>query len=258
MDEWSRFAEKHGVDLPKVIQAIKVRPTHSNMIFPGPGIGGYCLPKDGGLGLWAHRNILKDDEDIFKITPLAIDINDTRGLRAADLAAEALAAMGKDVNGSKVLVAGASYREDVGDTRYSGSEVVARRLAHLGAKVYAHDPYVEHWWEFEKQDSYPYPKHSLARFFDNQDNLKELTVQHDLPSALEKMDAVVFAVRHSPYLDLDPAQVVDWAGGPIAVVDAFAILDDERIKQYLRLGCEVRGLGRGHIARLKDELGPRP
>jgi UDP-N-acetyl-D-mannosaminuronate dehydrogenase len=45
---WSLFAERNGVDLIKVMQAIKVRPTHSNMIFPGPGIGGYCLPKDGG------------------------------------------------------------------------------------------------------------------------------------------------------------------------------------------------------------------
>ncbi|MEE4266355.1 MAG: GDP-mannose dehydrogenase, partial [Desulfobacteraceae bacterium] len=50
LDEWSVFSERNGVDLLKVIEAIKVRPTHSNIIFPGPGIGGYCLPKDGGLG----------------------------------------------------------------------------------------------------------------------------------------------------------------------------------------------------------------
>jgi len=78
LDEWSLFAERNGVDLTKVIQAIKVRPTHSNIIFPGPGIGGYCLPKDGGLGLWAYRHIHGWEDDIFKITPLALDINDTR------------------------------------------------------------------------------------------------------------------------------------------------------------------------------------
>ena len=55
LNEWSLFAERNGVDLIKVIDAIKMRPTHSNMIFPGPGIGGYCLPKDGGLGYWALR-----------------------------------------------------------------------------------------------------------------------------------------------------------------------------------------------------------
>ena len=58
LNEWSLFAERNGVDLIKVIKAIKMRPTHSNMIFPGPGIGGYCLPKDGGLGYWAYKHIL--------------------------------------------------------------------------------------------------------------------------------------------------------------------------------------------------------
>ena len=75
LDEWSLFAERNGVDIIKVIQAIKVRPTHSNMIFPGPGIGGYCLPKDGGLGMWAYKHILGFEDNIFKITPMAIDIN---------------------------------------------------------------------------------------------------------------------------------------------------------------------------------------
>ncbi len=53
LHEWSLFAERNGVDLIKVLDAIRVRPTHSNIIFPGPGIGGYCLPKDGGLGIWS-------------------------------------------------------------------------------------------------------------------------------------------------------------------------------------------------------------
>jgi len=58
LHEWSLYAERNGVDLIKVMKAIKVRPTHSNMIFPGPGIGGYCLPKDGGLGVWAYHTLM--------------------------------------------------------------------------------------------------------------------------------------------------------------------------------------------------------
>jgi UDP-N-acetyl-D-mannosaminuronate dehydrogenase len=220
-------------------------------------VGGYCLPKDGGLGVWGHHHIYKDEEEIFTVTPRSININDTRPLHAADVVAEALSEAGKKVAGSRVLVCGASYREDVGDTRYSGSELVVRKLAHLGAKVFAHDPYVEHWWEFEKQDSYPYPGHSLARFFDNQGPLKKLKVQHDLKQALKGMDAVFFAVRHEPYLKLDPADLVKWAGHPLAVIDGFAILPDDKIRALLALGCPVLGLGRGHIKRLKAELKAR-
>ena len=83
LHEWSLFSERNGVDLTKVIEAIKVRPTHSNIIFPGPGIGGYCLPKDGGLGFWAYQKLMGFEDDIFQITPLAIDINDTRALQPA-------------------------------------------------------------------------------------------------------------------------------------------------------------------------------
>ena len=80
LHEWSLFAERNGVDLVKVVNAIKVRPTHSNIIFPGPGIGGYCLPKDGGLGMWAYKHLMGFQDDIFTITENAININDTRAL----------------------------------------------------------------------------------------------------------------------------------------------------------------------------------
>ena len=254
LDEWSVFAERNGVDLIKVIEAIKVRPTHNNIIFPGPGIGGYCLPKDGGLGVWAYRHIHGFEDDIFKITPLAIDINDTRALRVAQLTRDAMRNMSRPLAAAEILVLGASYREDVGDTRYSGSELVVRRLTEMGAEMRVHDPYVQHWWEFEKQDEYPSPTHSLKRFFRNQDKLVALRIERDLKKALAGADAVIFAVRHQPYLDLDPDEVVETAGGPLAVIDCFGILDDERIKRYFELGCEVKGLGRGHVKRIKDQV----
>lgn len=254
LDEWSLFAEHNGVDLIKVIKAIKVRPTHSNILFPGPGIGGYCLPKDGGLGLWAYRHIHGFEDDIFKITPLAIDINDTRSLHVAQLTRDALRNMGRPIASAEILLLGASYREDVGDTRYSGSELIARRLTEMGAELRVHDPYVVHWWEFENQDEYPASSHSLKRFFRGQERLKDLRVEQDLKKALHGTDAVIFAVRHQPYLSLDPDEVVNHAGGPIAIIDCFGILDDAKIKRYFELGCEVKGLGRGHVKRIKDQV----
>lgn len=254
LHEWSVFAERNGVDLLKVIQAIKVRPTHSNIIFPGPGIGGYCLPKDGGLGVWSYQTLMGFEDDIFRITPQAIDINDTRALHAARLVRDALRNMGKIVAACKVALLGASYREDVGDTRYSGSELLVRKLAEMGADLSVHDPYVQKWWEFEKQDSYPASASSLGRFFRNQERLVDLRITRDLPEVLAGADAVVLAVRHTPYLDLNPDTVREMAGKPLAVIDCFGILDDAKIRRYFELGCEVKGLGRGHVKRIKDEV----
>jgi UDP-N-acetyl-D-mannosaminuronate dehydrogenase len=206
------------------------------------------------LGIWAYRHIHGFEDDIFKITPLAIDINDSRALHVAQLTRDALRNMSRPIAAAEILVLGASYREDVGDTRYSGSELIVRRLTEMGAELRAHDPYVKHWWEFEKQDEYPSPEYSLKRFFRGQEQLKELRVEQDLHQALTDVDGVIFAVRHKHYLDLDPDEVVETAGGPIAVIDCFGILDDARIKHYFELGCEVKGLGRGHVKRIKDQV----
>jgi len=254
LDEWSRFAETNGVDMIKVINAIKVRPTHSNIIFPGPGIGGYCLPKDGGLGLWAYKHLMGFENEIFKITPEAININDTRALHAAQLVRDALRNMGLIVAASQITVLGVSYREDVADTRYSGSEILVRKLTEMGADIKAHDPYVSHWWELEKQENYPAVGGSRARFFRNQEQLDAFSMTMDLGEALRGSDAVVFAVRHQPYLNLEPDDVVKMIGQPAAIVDCFGILDDKKIERYFELGCEVKGLGRGHINRIKDKV----
>ncbi len=256
LNEWSLFAERNGVDLIKVIKAIKMRPTHSNIIFPGPGIGGYCLPKNGGLGYWAYRHILgfEDGDEVFRITPTAIDVNDTRGLHVAELARDALRNMGRYIAGAEILICGASYRQDVGDTRYSGSETVARKLAEMGADVRVHDPYVDHWYELENQDEYPVKGLSWERFFRNQADLMHVRVQHDLAAALRDAEAVILAVPHAPYLALSPDDVVAWAGGPLAIVDCYGILTDDHIRRYFELGCEVKGLGRGHVQRIKEEV----
>jgi len=232
-----------------------MRPTHNNIIFPGPGIGGYCLPKDGGLGYWAYRHILgfEDGDSVFKITPTAIDINDTRALHVAELTRDALRNIGRHIAGADVLLCGASYRQDVGDTRYSGSEMVVRKLTEMGAEMRVHDPLVEHWYEFEQQDIYPAPGQSWSRFFRNQAELTNLSISKDLPEALKGVEAMILAVPHSEYLNLNPDDIVAWAGGPIAVIDCFGLLDDNVIEKYFNLGCEVKGLGRGHIQRIKEE-----
>ena len=175
-------------------------------------------------------------------------------MRAVQLTRDALRNMGKIVAASKVAVLGVSYRQDVGDTRYSGSEVIVRKLSEMGAEVTAHDPYVKHWWELEKQEAYPAPGHSWSRFFRNQEDLNKLRISKSVVEAVSGADAVVLAVRHREYLELTPEDLVKAAAKPLAVVDCFGILDDPAIRRYFELGCEVKGLGRGHIKRIKDQV----
>ena len=151
-----------------------------------------------------------------------------------------------------MLLLGAAYREDVGDTRYSGSELIARKLTEMGAELRVHDPYLEHWWEMEAQDTYPQPSYSWSRFFHRQAKLKDLRIEKDMWKAMKGVDAIIVAVRHTPYLKLDPDEVVKAVGKPCAIIDCFCVLDDERIRRYFELGCEVKGMGRGHIQRIKD------
>ena len=185
--------------------AIKIRPTHSNIIFPGPGIGGYCLPKDGGLGYWAYRHILgfEDGDNVFKITPRAIDINDTRGLHAAELTRDALRNMGRHIAGAEVLICGASYRQDVGDTRYSGSEIVVRKLTEMGAEMRVHDPYVDHWYELENQDDLSGARPLLEAVLPQPGRAwQDSASKRILPRRCKGVEAVILAVPHAPYLKL--------------------------------------------------------
>ena len=68
---------------------------------------------------------------------------------------------------------------------------------------------------------------------------------------------MIFAVRHKPYLEIEPDALVKMAEGPLAVIDCFGILDDRKIERYFELGCEVKGLGRGHIQRIKERVRKR-
>jgi hypothetical protein len=106
----------------------------------------------------------------------------------------------------------------------------------------------------ESQDTYPVSGQSRKCFFRNQDVLTELNMESDFSTAIKGVEALIFAVPHKDYLGLEPEDIVKMAGGPIAIIDCFGILSDEKIRRYFELGCEVKALGRGHIQRIKKEV----
>jgi nucleotide sugar dehydrogenase len=218
--EWAKCAEKIGVDLHKVRAAIRKRKgTHDNLLRPSLGVGGYCLTKDPVLANWAMEAIFHIDEDL-KLAVNSVDINDTMPLHTIELIKEEYPEL-KDV---KIAVLGISYLENLGDTRHSPSETLIKFLNEYWAIVKTHDPYVEYWAEMEN-----------------------VPIERSLKDALRETDVIIFAVGHSDYIKLEPEEVINMAEGKPLIIDCSDFLTDDKIKKYLKLGCKVKGVGKGHI-----------
>ena len=218
--EWARFAEKIGVNLFKVRDAIRKRKgTHDNLLRPSLGVGGYCLTKDPVLANWAMRDVF-DIDDFLGVSINAVNINDTMPTHTIELIKSEFPEL-KDKN---ITVLGVSYLENVGDTRHSPSETLVRLLKEEWANVKVHDSYVEFWPEMETEK-----------------------VHNNLDEVLPDSEVVIFAVGHSEYKDLDPETVVEKSGTKPLIIDCSNFLSDEKIKKYLDLGCKVKGIGKGHI-----------
>ena len=121
--EWSRFAEEAGVNLYEIVDAIRVRKTHANLMYPGIGVGGYCLTKDPLLASWSRKNFFESDSDL-EMSIESVSINDRMPRYAYERLNKVYGSM-KDKN---VLFLGISYRGDVGDTRFSPVEPLYQLL----------------------------------------------------------------------------------------------------------------------------------
>ena len=216
MEEWGRFAEAIGVDLFEVIEAIRVRPTHSNMRQPGFGVGGYCLTKDPLLGMVSARDLFGHEELDFPFSRLAVAVNRVMPLASIHRLEQLLEP--RTIDGATIVLMGVSYRQEIADTRFSPSETFVREARQRGATVHCHDPLVRHWRELQ------------------------LAVRAELPS-LRGIDAVVFAVPHAGYRELDVERWLD--GARPAVLDAADVLLPDQRAAFAALGCDVASIGRG-------------
>ena len=215
MEEWGRFAEAINVDLFEVIEAIRLRPTHSNLRQPGFGVGGYCLTKDPLLAELGAKELFGLSELDFSMSNDAVRVNDAMPFVSLDRLESLLGGL----EGRRLLLLGVTYRPGVGDTRSSPSDVFARGALARGAEVDAHDPLVTEW-------EGPVP------------------VTGTLPSP-EAFDAIVLAVAHPEYLDLDFTR---WLGGAGSLLfDANAVLSYGRLRELAATGCRVWAIGRGEV-----------
>jgi UDP-N-acetyl-D-glucosamine dehydrogenase len=127
-----------GIDVWEVINAAKTKPFGFMAFYPGPGLGGHCIPIDPFYLTWKAREYGQNTRFI----ELAGEVNTAMPEYVVNRLAEALNAAKKPVNGSKILLVGLAYKPDVDDDRESPSYVLLDLLKKRGAVVAYHDPYV--------------------------------------------------------------------------------------------------------------------
>ena len=125
-----------GIDIWEVIQAAKTKPFGFMAFYPGPGLGGHCIPIDPFYLTWKAREYSQNTRFI----ELAGEINTAMPLHVINRTAEALNARRKAVNGSRVLIVGLAYKPNVDDERESPSYVLMELLKERGAEVAYYDP----------------------------------------------------------------------------------------------------------------------
>ena len=217
--EWSRYAEEAGVNLYEIVNAIRMRPTHSNLMYPGIGVGGYCLTKDPLLASWAKINHFNSDDNLEQ-SERGVKINDKMPHYAFDFMKKAFAL--DSIINKKILLLGVSYRSDVGDTRYSPVEPFYLNCVDSKAIVETHDPYVQYWEEI---------------------NLK---VSQDLDKKLDmSWDIIVFSAAHSEYKNPKVISKISKMSN-VKVLDTLGILKQKDIVE-LNKNNKVKVLGRGDI-----------
>lgn len=216
IQEWTEFAQEAHVDLFSVLDAIRMRPTHRNIMSPGFGVGGYCLTKDALLADWASHELHANG---LPLSREGIRINDVMPLYTVKVLREKYG----DLANKRITLLGVSYLNDVADTRYSPSETFCKELDKEGVNIQLHDPFVTRWPECNRDVS-----NDLNDF---------KMMEHDI---------LVLAVRHKLYCDLSANDILSYFPEVNCIVDANNVLDEAKAEALWHAGVYVIGIGKGH------------
>ena len=182
MNEMSVFCHDLGIDLWASIDAAKTKPFGFQAFYPGPGVGGHCIPIDPNYLGYAVRSLGYQ----FRFVELAQEITGRRpsyvGFRAQEILNDAC----KSVKGSKIVLLGVSYKANISDDRETPARPVASKLMRMGADVSYVDPHVD-------------------RFEVDGEELPQIS---DLDDAVLDADLVILLTAHDAFLD---APVLDKA-----------------------------------------------
>ena len=173
VNEMAIFCRELDIDLHDAIRCAATKPFGFQPFYPGPGVGGHCIPIDPNYLSYKVRTLGYP----FRFVELATEINGRMPGYVTERAAELLNRNTQPVNGARVLLLGVTYKKDIADQRESPARPIARKLRGRGAAVAYHDPYVPAW-QVGGQDV---PRAS------------------DLPAAVEAADLVILLQAHRDY-----------------------------------------------------------
>ncbi|MGB9862619.1 MAG: nucleotide sugar dehydrogenase [Candidatus Saccharicenans sp.] len=164
VNELKMLFDRMGIDIWEVIEAAKTKPFGFQAFYPGPGLGGHCIPIDPFYLTWKAREY----DFNTRFIELAGEINISMPYYVVSRTMEALNRQGKSLKGSKILVLGLAYKKDVDDPRESPSFKLIQLLKARGAEVDYNDPYIPkppktRRWKLEK-DSVPLTPRNLAAY----------------------------------------------------------------------------------------------
>jgi UDP-N-acetyl-D-glucosamine dehydrogenase len=137
VNEMKQVCLKMGIDIWEVIEAAQTKPFGFQAFFPGPGVGGHCIPVDPFYLHWKSEQFGMQ----AKFIELAGEVNEAMPGFVVDTTAQAMQRQNKDLRGSKVLVLGVAYKRDVDDLRESPALEIIKVLRHRGAEVAYNDPF---------------------------------------------------------------------------------------------------------------------
>ena len=138
VNELAKLCDRMRIDIWEVIDAAATKPFGFMPFYPGPGVGGHCIPVDPYYLSWKAR-----EYDFYtKFIELAAEVNSSMPFFTVNRIAEALNRQGKPLQGARILVLGAAFKRDIDDPRNAPALEVMKALLHRGAEVSYHDPYV--------------------------------------------------------------------------------------------------------------------
>ncbi len=174
VNEMAKFSHELDIDIWEVIKAAKTKPFGFQAFYPGPGVGGHCIPIDPSYLNYSVRKALGHP---FRFVDLAEDINNSMPNYVVQRVQDLLNEHQKSLKGSKVLLLGVSYKADIADQRHSPAIPVGNGLADKGALITYHDANVP-TWAFNGTEH-----HSVT----------------DLDAAIEEADIVILLQAHREY-----------------------------------------------------------